>query len=85
MRDGPDLERLYSSMVRMRVFEETLASLWRRGLVSGEMHLGIGEEGVVSGVFDHLTERDALALDYRPTPALLAARSPSRYWDMSTA
>ncbi len=72
MSDAPDLERLYSSMVRMRAFEETLAALWRRGLVSGEMHLGIGEEGVVAGLFDHLEPEDALALDYRPTPALLA-------------
>lgn len=70
--DGLDLERLYSSMVRMRAFEQILASLWRRGLVSGEMHLGIGEEGVVAGLFDHLDRDDALALDYRPTPALLA-------------
>ncbi len=72
MSDGPDLEALFSLMVRMRAFEESLASLWRRGLVSGEMHLGVGEEGVVAGVLDHLTDRDGLALDYRPTPALLA-------------
>jgi pyruvate dehydrogenase E1 component alpha subunit len=55
----------------MRVFEETAANLWAGGLISGELHLGIGEEGIVAGVVDHLTEGDALALDHRSTPPLV--------------
>ena len=77
MTDRPDLEALYRQMVEMRAFEEALASLWRRGLISGELHLGIGEEGIVAGVLAHLREGDALSLDYRPTPAL-SARGVSR-------
>jgi hypothetical protein len=68
----PELDRLYRSMVRMRALEEAVADLWRRGLVSGELHLGVGEEGVIAGVTDHLTDGDAVVLDYRPTPALAA-------------
>lgn len=72
MKDGPDLARLYAAMVRMRTLEEALAGLWRQGLISGELHLGIGEEAVVAGVTDHLRKGDAVSLDYRPTPALIA-------------
>lgn len=72
MSDRLDPERLYAAMVRMRALEEALAGLWRRGLVSGELHLGVGEEAVIAGVTDHLREDDAVALDYRPTPALVA-------------
>lgn len=64
-------EALYRQMVRMRRFEEALAELWGQGLVSGEMHLGIGEEAIAAGVAAHLRDGDALALDYRPTPVLV--------------
>lgn len=66
------LETLYLQMCRIRWTEQALALLWRRGLASGEMHLGIGEEAVVAGVVGNLDDRDALALDYRSTPALVA-------------
>jgi pyruvate dehydrogenase E1 component alpha subunit len=62
---------LYREMVRMRRFEEVLAELWEQGRISGELHLGIGEEGIVAGVLAHLIDGDALALDHRPTPALV--------------
>ncbi len=65
------LERLYLQMVRMRRFEETLAALWQQGLISGELHLGIGEEAIAAGVIDHLSPGDGLALDHRPTPVLV--------------
>ena len=67
-----DLEDLFLSMVRMRRAEEISAAWWRNGLISGEYHSGVGEEGVAAGVVDHLDDRDALALDHRPTPAMLA-------------
>ncbi|MGD2050848.1 MAG: thiamine pyrophosphate-dependent dehydrogenase E1 component subunit alpha [Acidimicrobiia bacterium] len=66
------LADLYSDMTRMRLFEEAIGDLWWRGLISGEMHLGIGEEGIIAGVMAHLDEGDAVALDHRPTAALLA-------------
>jgi acetoin:2,6-dichlorophenolindophenol oxidoreductase subunit alpha len=68
----PDFEQLYLQMARMRHFEEALAGLWHRGLVPGEMHLGVGEEAVVAGVLAHLQHGDALSLDHRSTPPLVA-------------
>jgi acetoin:2,6-dichlorophenolindophenol oxidoreductase subunit alpha len=67
----PDLWMLYERMVKSRLFEDAVAELWRDGSISGEMHLGTGEEAVVAGVVDHLREGDALALDHRGTAALL--------------
>ena len=67
----PDLPLLYYRMARMRHFEVAMAHLWRRGLISGELHLGTGEEGIVAGVVAHLGDGDALALDYRSTPPLV--------------
>ena len=67
-----DMERLFREMARMRFFEEAQADLWHRGLISGEMHLGVGEEAVVAGVTAHLEDGDALSLDHRSTPPLVA-------------
>jgi TPP-dependent pyruvate/acetoin dehydrogenase alpha subunit len=68
----PDIEPLYRQMARIRFFEQAQADLWRRGLIPGEMHLGIGEEAVAAGVLAHLEEGDALAIDHRSTPPLVA-------------
>lgn len=68
---GPDLWTLYEMMKRSRAYEEAIARLWRQGLISGEMHLGTGEEAIVAGVMDHIRDGDALALDHRGTPPYL--------------
>lgn len=65
-----DALRLYRLMLSSRRLEEEIARLWRDGLVSGEMHLGIGEEAIVAGVVDHLADGDAIAADHRSTPPL---------------
>ena len=67
----PDTWMLYESMLRSRLLEEAISELWQRGLISGEMHLGTGEEGIIAGVTAHLGEGDAIALDHRPTAALV--------------
>jgi TPP-dependent pyruvate/acetoin dehydrogenase alpha subunit len=69
--DLPDLPGLHLQMARMRRLEEALGELWHRGLLSGELHLGVGEEAIAAGVTAHVEDGDALALDYRPTPFLL--------------
>jgi len=66
----PDLWSLYALMLKSRLFEEAIAKLWRDGLISGEMHLGTGEEAIIAGVVAHLREGDAMALDHRGTAAL---------------
>jgi pyruvate dehydrogenase E1 component alpha subunit len=67
----PDLWSLYALMLKSRLFEEAIAKLWYDGLISGEMHLGTGEEAIIAGVVAQLREGDAMALDHRGTAALL--------------
>jgi TPP-dependent pyruvate/acetoin dehydrogenase alpha subunit len=67
----PNLSSLYRQMLRCRRFEESVKDLWEKGKISGEMHLGIGEEAIAAGVVDHLREGDAMALDHRGTPPLV--------------
>ncbi|MHB8896067.1 MAG: thiamine pyrophosphate-dependent dehydrogenase E1 component subunit alpha [Candidatus Geothermincolia bacterium] len=67
-----DFEPVYRQMVRIRVFEEALASLWRLGLISGELHLGLGEEALIAGVLAHSRDGDALTVDHRSTPGFVA-------------
>lgn len=67
----PDLWVLYALMLKSRLFEEAIAILWHDGLISGEMHLGTGEEATIAGVVTHLHEGDAMALDHRGTAALI--------------
>jgi pyruvate dehydrogenase E1 component alpha subunit len=64
--------RLYAVMCRLRHVEHAIEELWRRGLVSGEWHPGVGEEAIAAGVVAHLRDGDALSLDYRGTPPLVA-------------
>jgi pyruvate dehydrogenase E1 component alpha subunit len=67
----PDLWSLYALMFKSRLFEEAVTQLWEDGLISGEMHLGTGEEAIVAAVISQLVDGDALALDHRGTPPLI--------------
>jgi TPP-dependent pyruvate/acetoin dehydrogenase alpha subunit len=67
----PDLWQLYALMLKSRLFEEAIAQFWQAGLISGEMHLGTGEEAIIAGVVANLQEGDAMALDHRGTAAFL--------------
>ena len=58
-------------MLRSRLYEEAVSALWYEGLISGEMHLGTGEEGIVAGTVLQLRPGDAMALDHRGTPPML--------------
>lgn len=62
----------YEQLARVRAFEAAQAELWRRGLVSGELHSSVGEEAVAVGVVEHLRDGDAMALDHRGTGPLVA-------------
>lgn len=62
----------YRMMLRMRLVEETLSNAWRDGLVPGEYHSAIGEEGINGGVILNLRGRDSMALDHRNTSPLVA-------------
>ena len=64
---------LYETMARIRATELLQNELWARGLVSGEMHSGIGEEAVAAGIAAHLAPGDAVACDHRSTGPFIAA------------
>lgn len=68
---GPDRWGLYRRMLHSRLFERAIRELWERGDISGEMHLGTGEEAIVAAIVSQLHERGAIALDHRGTPAML--------------
>lgn len=68
---GMDLSALFRQMLRSRLFEETVKLLWEEGKISGEMHLGIGEEAIAAGVIAHLSDGDAMALDHRCSAPLV--------------
>ena len=55
-----DLWSLYALMLKSRLFEEAVTQLWKDGLISGEMHLGTGEEAIIAGVVAHLGVHDAM-------------------------
>ena len=62
---------LYHRMYRSRLFEQAINQLWHEGLISGELHSGMGEEAICAGIDIHLESGDALALDHRGTVPLL--------------
>jgi pyruvate dehydrogenase E1 component alpha subunit len=64
----PDIWSLYALMAKSRVYEEAITDLWKECLISGEMHLGTGEEAIHAGILSQIREGDALALDHRGTP-----------------
>lgn len=67
----PDLWSLYRQMLRSRFFEEQVINLWEKGKISGEMHMGLGEEAIAAGIIANLQDGDAMALDHRGTPPLV--------------
>jgi len=69
--------QVYRKMLRSRLFEEAVMNLWEEGKISGEMHLGTGEEAIIAGVVSQLEEGDAMAVDHRGTsPFILRGIDP---------
>ena len=66
-----DIWQLYRLMLRSRLFENAVADLWEKGNISGEMHLGTGEEAIIAGVVSQIKEGDAMAVDHRGTPPFI--------------
>jgi acetoin:2,6-dichlorophenolindophenol oxidoreductase subunit alpha len=55
----------YRRLVRIRVFEETAAQLYRAGELPGFLHLSVGQEAVAAGVCLHLGPTDVIASTHR--------------------
>ncbi len=76
------LRDLHRQMVRIRIFEETMVSVYQEGKtpafdiaagpVPGEMHLAAGQEPAAAGVCAHLRPSDAVTATHRPHHVALA-------------
>jgi TPP-dependent pyruvate/acetoin dehydrogenase alpha subunit len=76
------LRELHRQMVRARVFEETIQTVYLEGKtpvfdiaagpIPGEMHLAAGQEPVAAGVCAHLRPSDAVTATHRPHHVALA-------------
>ena len=76
------LREMHRQMVRIRVFEETIARVYMEGKtpafdiaagpVPGEMHLAAGQEPAAVGVCMHLRPTDAVTATHRPHHIALA-------------
>ena len=59
-------------MVRIRIFEETLADLYKRGQLVGVVHLSIGQEATAVGVCSSLRNGDQITSTHRGHHHMLA-------------
>ncbi len=66
-----EIWQLYRSMLYSRFFENAVQKLWEKGKISGEMHLGTGEEAIIAGIISQLEQGDAIAVDHRGTPPFI--------------
>ncbi|MFF7944854.1 thiamine pyrophosphate-dependent dehydrogenase E1 component subunit alpha [Nocardia gamkensis] len=67
-----DARRLYEGMIRLRLFEERVATLFKVGKLPGFVHLGIGQESVPIGVIDCLRPEDYITATHRGHGHILA-------------
>src|SRR3990172_575792 len=67
-----DLQRLYTSMLRIRLLEDAVHRLFLANEVEGTTHLYQGQEAVAVGVCDVLVPGDTVAATYRGHGAALA-------------
>ena len=70
--DPEKLIEYYKSMLLIRRFEEKAGQLYGMGLIGGFCHLYIGQEAVVVGVQDAITEKDSIITSYRDHAHMLA-------------
>lgn len=56
---------LYRSMLRIRLFEETVLDEFKRGVFAGTTHTSMGQEADAVGVIRCLQERDVIVTNHR--------------------
>jgi pyruvate dehydrogenase E1 component alpha subunit len=65
---GDNIKRLtglYTTMVRIRAFEETALAAHKSGEIPGPLHVSIGQEAVAAGVCANLVTADRLTSNHR--------------------
>ena len=70
-----ELERMYATMVRIRLFEDEIFRLFLANEVEGTTHLYQGQEAIAVGVCSALRRGDMIAATYRGHGACLAMGS----------
>ena len=58
-------ESLYSTMVRIRRFDEKVVELFQQGIVKGTAHSYVGQEAVAAGACANLREDDFIVSNHR--------------------
>ena len=56
---------LYRTMVRIRSFEEHAAECFTKGMLAGNIHLSIGQEGAEAGAFAAIGPQDYFTSTHR--------------------
>lgn len=57
--------KFYEQMVRIRGFENMARDCYQKGMISGRIHLSIGQEGASAGAIAALEERDFITTTHR--------------------
>lgn len=71
-----DARGLFTTMLRIRRFEERCVELYSAGAIRGFLHLCVGEEAVAAGVLVALSAEDAVVSTYREHGHALARGVP---------
>jgi pyruvate dehydrogenase E1 component alpha subunit len=66
------LIEMYTTMVKIRSFENRVAELFADGKIPGFVHLYVGEEAVATGVCVNLTDKDYITSTHRGHGHLIA-------------
>lgn len=66
------LIEIYTTMVKIRTFENRVAELFADGKIPGFVHLYVGEEAVATGVCANLTDQDYITSTHRGHGHLIA-------------
>jgi len=72
------LMEMYREMLLIRRFEEKAGQLYGMGLIGGFCHLYIGQEAVVVGMQQSITQKDAVITSYRDHGHMLACGMDAR-------
>lgn len=65
MPDNKSLLKIYEQMLRIRLFEQKANELFAQGLVTGSMHLYIGQEAIAATAGELLRETDTITSTHR--------------------
>ena len=65
MPDNKIILQIYEQMLRIRLFEQKANELFAQGLVTGSMHLYIGQEAIAATAGDYLRETDTITSTHR--------------------